>query len=302
MWFFIALSAGCMQTARNALARSLAGKISPALNSWSRFAFNLPFSSLLLLVVASLQGEAELSPVFFAFCAATATTQLLGNVALVAAFNHANFAQSIVLLKLEVVLTAIVGALFFHEYPSSFGWLGVIACTLGVIAMNHGRESGPEGWRRAFHIDTGSLLALTAAVLMTLAAFMLKGASAEFVALNPRVGGDRFEAAVTTLFHTTWMEVAALSAWLLLRRRAELPLVRRHWRRMAAIGFTGFATSLGWYWSFSLTLAAYVKAVGQVEAVFAVVLAVVVWKEREVWRQLPGVALVIAGILLLVLL
>lgn len=42
MWVEIALIAGCLQTARNAFARSLVGKISPALNSWSRFAFNFP--------------------------------------------------------------------------------------------------------------------------------------------------------------------------------------------------------------------------------------------------------------------
>jgi hypothetical protein len=50
MWVEIALLAGCLQTARNAFARSLAGRISPALNSWSRFAFNFPSIGLALLV------------------------------------------------------------------------------------------------------------------------------------------------------------------------------------------------------------------------------------------------------------
>ena len=45
----------------------------------------------------------------------------------------------------------------------------------------------------------------------------------------------------------------------------------------------------------------YLKAVGQVESVLAVVLGLVVWREREVWRQLPGVALVLAGIGLVLL-
>ena len=278
----------------------MAGKISPVLNSWSRFAFNLPFSASLVLVVAWLCGSARLSSTFFAYCFATAATQLLGNVALVAAFNHSNFAQSIVLHKLEVVMTAILGAWLFHEVPSASGWLGVLICTVGVLAINLGRDTGPSGWRRAFHIDTGTLLALCSALLLTLAAFMLKGASAEFVELNPRVGADRFEAASYTLFHSTWIEVVILSTWIGLRRREEFALVRTHWPRMLAVGFTGFAGSLGWYWAFSLTLAAYVKAVGQVESVLAVALAVRLWREREVWRQVPGIAMVLAGILLIV--
>ncbi len=42
LWFWIAFAAGCAQTARNALARSMVGEISPPLNSWSRFTFMLP--------------------------------------------------------------------------------------------------------------------------------------------------------------------------------------------------------------------------------------------------------------------
>ncbi len=301
IWLPIALAAGCLQTARNGLARSLAGKISPALSSWSRFTFNLPFSTVLVVALFALQGVLQLNGRFFAFCLATATTQLLGNVALVAAFDHANFAQSIVLHKLEVVVTAIIGVLLFSEMPSSYGWVGIVVSTVGVLVMNLGRDAGPEGWRRAFHLDAGSLLALAAAFLLTFAAFLLKEANAELVVLNPRVGTDRFEVAAQTLFHTTWIEVLILSAWLSLRSPHEFVKVRAHWKRMLGIGAAGFAGSLGWFWSFSLTLAAYVKAVGQIEAVLAVVLAVVVWKEREVWRQLPGVVMVVGGILMLVL-
>jgi len=36
--------------------------------------------------------------------------------------------------------------------------------------------------------------------------------------------------------------------------------------------------------------------VGQIEAVLSVGIALLVWHEREVLRQLPGVALVMAGI------
>ena len=70
---------------------------------------------------------------------------------------------------------------------------------------------------------------------------------------------------------------------------------------MALIGATGFGGSLCWFWSYSLTLVAYAKAVGQIEAILAVILALVVWREREMLRQLPGVALVTAGIALVLL-
>jgi len=296
MWVALALAAGTFQTARNALARSLSGRIAPTTNSWARFAFNLPFAAALVAALVATAGAPVLPRAFFAWCAATAATQLLGNVALVAAFARGNFAQAIVLHKLEVVFTAFVGAALFREVPSLSGWLGVFACGAGVAVMNLGRRGGPLGWRRAFHLDAGALLALACALLLVFASFFLKEATAVYAAANPQVGAGRFEAAAHTLFHTTWMEVAALSAWLLAVRPAELRHVRVHGTRMLAIGMTSFAGSLCWFWAYSIALVAYVKAVGQVEAVLAVVLALVVWKEHEVRRQLPGVALVLAGI------
>jgi drug/metabolite transporter (DMT)-like permease len=151
--------------------------------------------------------------------------------------------------------------------------------------------------RRVFHLDRGSLLAILAGLLLVLASFLLKDANTELATLNPRVGAGRFEVAGHTLFNVTWMEVLLLTVWLVLRAPQQLSLVEVHWRRMLLIGLTGFLGSLGWFWAYSLTLVAYVKAVGQIEAVAAVGYALFIFKEREVLRQLPGMALVIVGIL-----
>ncbi|HKJ25352.1 MAG TPA: EamA family transporter [Myxococcota bacterium] len=296
MWVELSLAAGVFQTARNSLARSLAGKASPMLNSWSRFAFNLPFSATVVLVLVARGGAPDLPPAFFAYAAATALTQLSGNVALMAAFDRANFAQSIVLHKLEIAFTAVIGVALFGEVPTTAGWIGIAACTAGVLVMNLGRATGPVGWRRAFHLDTGAWLAITCGLMLVFASFMLKEAVAVYVAANPEVGSSRFEAACHTLFHTTWIEVVILSAAIAWRQPSEFARVRTHWPRMAGIGFMGFCGSMCWFWAYSIALVAYVKAVGQIEAVLSVGIALLVWHEREVLRQLPGVALVMAGI------
>ncbi len=100
LWVPLALSAGLFQSVRNGLARSLSGAISPALNSWSRFAFNLPFSTLLFTALVVADGFPAVSPRYYLLCLATGITQLLGNVCLVAAFRHTSFAQAIVFHKL----------------------------------------------------------------------------------------------------------------------------------------------------------------------------------------------------------
>ena len=295
-WVEISIAAGVFLTLRNALARTLSGRVSPVLISWARFAFNLPFSGPAVLMLMLSSGVPQLSFAFYWYCFLTGVTQILANIALVSAFQHTNFAQAIVLHKLEVLFTALCGVVFFAENPSAFGWVGISASSLGVMLMNLGKAGGPAGWRRAVHFDLGALLAVGCAVFLMLASFMLKEATAEFAALNPHFGTSRFEAAVYAVFHTTWMEVVILTAVLWRWQRDGLHNITTHWRRMSLIGATSFGGSICAFWSYSLTLVVYAKAVAQIEAVAAIGLALMLWREQEVWRQIPGIALVIIGI------
>lgn len=294
LWGVLAIGAALAQTLRNLVAQRISSQISATLNSWSRFAFCLPFATLTCAGLTFSSGWPSLSTPFFAYCAITALTQLLGNVALVSAFRAGSFGEAIVFHKLEVILTAIAGAIWFSELPSFLGTAGIVICALGVVAINLARDSGSTHWTRAFRFGLAGRYALTCAVLLVFASFALKAANAQIVALNPGTGF--FAAAAHTLFHTTWIEVALLTGWIAWREPASFAQVRTHWPRMLLIGSAGFAASLGWFWAFSLTLVAYVKAVGQIEALIAVALGIHLMNERTLIRQLPGILLVVLGI------
>ncbi len=311
MWVLVSLGAGVLQTARNGLSRSLSGVLPATLLSWSRFAFNLPFATLLVLLLYRLgaDGAPALSHRFFALSAIGGAGQILGNVALIASFGSGTFAQAIVLHKTEAVLAAVVGFVFFAQEPSPLGWVGIAVSVLGVILIglvSSDREPSAPAPGSALPsasalltANRGTALALGSAALLVAASFGINEATEELGRLNPNVDGT-FGFAATTLFHVTWMEVAALTAWLLARERAALGQVPAHLPRLAAIGLTSFGGSLGWFWAFSLTLVAFVKAVGQIESVLSVLLAIHLWGEQRTRDQLPGIALTVVGILLIV--
>jgi drug/metabolite transporter (DMT)-like permease len=250
-------------------------------------------------VLTSTHGLLELSWVFFGWCAATAATQLLANLALIEAFRSSSFSQSIALHKLEVVIGALLGITLFAESPSALGWLGVLVSTVGVFLINPGGAG--ERWRNRLPLDRGALLALLCALLLAFAGFVLKEAVAELVRLNPRVGAARFEAAAHTVFHTTWIEVVALSTVIGLRNPGEFREVLRERKLMVGVGFASFCGSLCWFWAYSLAFVAYVRAVGQIEAVLSVLISLYVFREAETLRQIPGVAVVTVGIGLVLL-
>jgi drug/metabolite transporter (DMT)-like permease len=66
-------------------------------------------------------------------------------------------------------------------------------------------------------------------------------------------------------------------------------------------GFFGAFASEFWFLGFSLTAAANVKTLGLVEVVFAQVVAHRVFAQRATARELAGMALVVAGVALLLL-
>lgn len=307
MWVIVSLAAGVLQTARNGLARSLSGVLPATLLSWSRFAFNLPFATALILGLYWLgaDGAPTLSLRFFVLAAIGGAGQLLGNVALIEAFTSGTFAQAIVLHKTEAVLAAVVGALFFTQDPGTLGWFGIALSVLGVVliglASTEEVERGPGSVIGSLlTANRGTVLALASAALLVVASFGVQQATRDLIDRNPEVDGT-FMLAATTLFHVTWLEVVALTVWLVVRQRSALGQVPHHLPRLAAIGFFSFAGSLGWFWAFSLTLVAFVKVVGQIESVLSVLLAIYLWNEQRTRDQLPGIGLTVAGIFLIVL-
>ncbi len=307
LWAVVSLAGGTFQTARNGMARSLSGRLPATLLSWSRFAFNLPLATALVILLYWVlgQGPPSVSARYFMLVGVAALTQLLGNVVLINAFRFATFAQAIVVHKTEVVMAAVVGLVFFAERPSLGAWAGILLSVIGVAmiarATAAARKGGePTPWSQVIQANRGTGLALVAGALLVVAGYAIRYAGFELADLNPG-GGGAFANAASTLFHVTWIEVVILSVWLWLRNRSAYGEVRPNLRRLAAIGATSFAGSLCWFWAFSMAYVALVKAVGQIESVLSVVLAIGLWKEQKAMDQLPGIAVTVVGILLLVL-
>ena len=302
LWVLLTLLAATVQAIRNALSRQLVGQVSPALTAWSRFAFNLPFSAALALGLALWHGAPHLSTAFFAWALVGAVTQLLANFALVAAFQVSSFSQSVALHKLETVFGAAVGLVLFGEVPTLLGWAGILLSTFGVLLMNLARpDDDGIGWRRMFVLDRGSIYALICAALFAFTSFFFKEAIEHLVAINPPLAGGRFQPAAHTVFHVAWMQVAMATPAVAWMRPGELRRTAALWRTMLGIGITGFVGSLCWFWAFGLTLVAYVRAVGQLEAPISIAISALWFHERGLARQIPAVAAIVGGVALILL-
>ena len=122
-WIYFTLLAAVMQAVRTAGQKQLTSQLSRIATTGVRYLFALPFAWAYLFWLMSFypQHVPELNSTFILFASAASVAQLLGTLALVAAFSYRNFAVASSLSKTEAIQIAIIGAIFFSSPLSALG-------------------------------------------------------------------------------------------------------------------------------------------------------------------------------------
>ena len=106
-------------------------------------------------------------------------------------------------------------------------------------------------------------------------------------------------AATTTLVLGLVIQTVVLTAYLVLADRKVLMAILRAWRPSLFAGFMGAFASQMWYLAFALETAAKVRTLALVEILFAQVVSRNLFKQSLASREAVGIALIIAGVVLL---
>ena len=111
--------------------------------------------------------------------------------------------------------------------------------------------------------------------------------------------GAFFVRAAVTLLGATALQTVGMGAYLLWREPGSLGRVARSWRAAVWVGLAGMLASAGWFSAMTLMAAAYVRALGQIELLFAFAAGVVLFRERVRIREVGGALLMVVGLVLL---
>jgi uncharacterized membrane protein len=114
-------------------------------------------------------------------------------------------------------------------------------------------------------------------------------------------GASPVLAAAVTLLVAQGLQTAMLGGWLLARDAKVVKAVLALWRPSLFAGFMGAAASAGWFTAFALESAAHVRTLGLVELVFSYALSLKLFRERFTRREQTGMALLVAGLVLVTL-
>ena len=292
LWIVATLVAAGAQTARNAMQSSLTATLGTLGATQVRFVYGLPFAAAFLALAAAVSGDAVPAPTlpFLVFTIGGAVAQIGGTALLLKAMRERSFSVATTFNKTEAVQVAIFGVVLLGEHLTLAAAAAIVVTTAGVVlvAARPGTKLGGSGLRPVVHgIASGACFAV--------ASVGFRGGILELGE------GVYYLRATTTLVFALAFQALLLGAWMTLFARRALLASFALWRQSLVAGFFGALASQFWFLGFSLTTAANVKTLGLVEVLFAHVVAQRVFAQRATARELTGMALVIAGVALLLL-
>ncbi len=297
LWIPITLFAVVMQTVRTAGQKHLTVHLDAISVTLVRFLFGLPFAALYLagVMIGTESALPPLNATFIGFTVLGGVAQIVATVLLIYLFSLRNFAVGTTYARTEAFLTAFIGALFFGEWISAQGWVAIIISVAGVVVLTIARSHLPNAsilgrlWNRAAAIGLGSGLGFA------LASLSIRKASLSF-------GVDNFLlTAGFTLVVMVLLQTLIMMVYVAIRSPAQFAIIARQWRVSLFVGVTSALGSIGWFTAMTLERAAYVKALGQVEFVFALAISTLFFRERTTGLELLGMLLVAGGVVILLL-
>jgi drug/metabolite transporter (DMT)-like permease len=297
LWIPITITAALLQNVRMALQKQLNTELSTAGTTYVRSLYGLPLSFLYVLVLTTWFNISlpDFNTEFVFYCILGGSAQILGTLLLVRLFRLRNFVVGITYSKTETVQAAVFGTLILGDAVSSAATFAILLSFFGIILVSASGAGSPlrqltTGWSSQsglFGVLSGGLFGISAV---------------SYRAASLSLGHDSvaISAAFTLVVVLTFQSVV-MSVYLTRFEPGQIADVLKSWRFAIWIGITSMLGSVGWFTAMTLQNAAYVRAVGQIELIFTLLISRFIFHESMSRFEITGMLLVIAGILVLIL-
>ncbi len=297
LWIPISLAAAFLQNLRSSLQKHLKGQLSTSGATFSRFAYAAPLAILYALLLSLLGGFEVPTPntTFLISMLIGGIGQILATALLVSLFSLRNFAVGTTFSKTETIQTAIFGLVILGDTLDGIALVAIAISLIGVFAISTARtEKGIAGLIKGL-TDRSAFIGIASGALFGLSAVSYRAASLS-------LGGEGFlMQAGFTLACVTLFQTILMAVYMRLREPGQITMVLKSWRVSSLVGLSGMLASACWFTAMTIQNAAYVRALGQVELVFAFASSYFIFGERSNRTEMIGIGLVAFGILLLLL-
>lgn len=301
MWIVITIAAAFLQNIRSTLQKHLKGAMGTTGATFVRFGFGAPFAIVFLLALTAAGGKPvpAPNPAFMFWVVTAALAQIVAQALLVHLFSFRNFAVGTAYSRTEPAQAALFGLVFLGETVSS-GTLSAIAISVtGVMLISVARTAVTPLSLVGSVFSRTALVGLASGTAFGVAAVGYRAASLALAAGMDEP--DYLLQASTVLVWAIIFQSIVMLAWMMMRDPGELSRIAGAWKIAALTGLVGATASFGWFAAMTLQQAAVVKALAQIEMLFAFASSVFFFREKINRLEAIGCVAIAAGIVVLVL-
>ncbi len=294
-WVLITAIASLSQTFRSVFQKNLIDDVGVLASAYSRFIFALPFVALLAIFFLDAQELVILknfsSTVWF-FLIAASICQILFTIILIKLFTLRSFAIGVAFSKTEVIQTTLLEIIIVGFILTSQVLSAIIIGFIGMLFMSKQKLIGNVGYNKLFFKQV--TLGVSCGIFLGLSSVLYK------VALDGVTSDLIYKKVLILSFLALAFQSAIFGIYILVTEGTQNALkLMLIWKRGLPVGFFACAATFCWFYAFSLVDATLVRAVGQLEIVFSVLISFMFYKERITGFELIGMSLITISILAL---
>ena len=299
VWIMAAIFAAACQTARSAFQKNMITRLGDYGAAYIRFCYALPFTSLIWLIWINIPGNSIPTLSFYSIilCFLGSIFQILFTYVLMKVFSHKSFAAGIAFSKTEVILIAFLEVIILNVFFSFPVMIGIMLGVLSVLFLSYARKAKTI-------LETIKLLLSSVSSLGTfiglLSGLLLAASVVTFRMSIISIDGPLLDRSLFISFIAIIFQTILVGLYLLLFKKDQLFAVIKFWRPSLPAGLCGTGATFGWFVAFGLTTAAEVRAVGQIELIFSILISIIFFREKIRKTELFGIILLGISILIII--
>ena len=290
LWIPIAILAAFSQNLRSTFQKKLQNNLSDIGSTYVRFLYGLPFA---LIYLVFLNNKFDISNNFyslnfFLFCILGGISQIIATFLLLKIFNSRNFAVGTAYSKTEPIQAVFFGLIILKESINIIGLFGIVISLIGVILMTI--RSFNKNLIISSFSSSSTYLGILSGTFFGISAVLFRGAS---LSLN---NSNFLLSSGLTLVIVISIQTLLLTIYLFCLDKKQIFLTFYSFRDCIIVGFFGALASICWFYAMTIQNVAYVRALGQIELIFTIVITIFYFKEKITINEIYGVFLIILGI------
>ena len=294
-WVLITAIASLSQTLRSVFQKNIIEDVGVLASAYSRFIFALPFVALLAVFFLDIEEFLilkNLSVKTWFFLVTASICQILFTIILIKLFTLRSFAIGVAFSKTEVIQTTLLEIIIIGFILTSHVLLAIIIGFIGMLFMSKQKLIGNVGHSRLFLQQV--ILGVSCGIFLGLSSVLYK------VALDSVAIDLIYKKVIVLSFLALAIQSVIFGTYIVISdEKKNLDKLFNIWKKGLPVGFFGCSATFCWFYAFSLVDATLVRAVGQLEIVFSVLMSYIFYKERITGFELIGMSLITISILAL---